>query len=155
MIVWSWDDEPNTQGISACRMSCDLFAQIILSLSSEHRSRERGTEKLEAHNALRMNCDEANSRSWILDTSSWQIHSHSNEIYLNEFPNVGPKFMFLAPTIVNFELGRLSLILGSGYQPIARMKISKLGCSLVVSPLGMFFNTSVQVMDVRTGGRTY
>ena len=60
----------NTQGISACRMSYDLFAQIILSLSSEHRSRERGTETLEAYNALRMNCDEANSRSSILDTSS-------------------------------------------------------------------------------------
>lgn len=63
--------------------------------------------------------------------------------------------MFLAPTIVNFELGRPSLIIGSSYQPIARMKISELGFSLVVSLLGMIFNTTVQVMDVRIGGRTY
>ena len=60
----------NTQVISACRMSCNLFAQIILSLSSEHRSRERGTENFQAHNALRMNCDEASGRSSILNTSS-------------------------------------------------------------------------------------
>ncbi len=63
--------------------------------------------------------------------------------------------MFLAPTIVNFDLGGLSLILRSSYQPVARMKISKLARSLVVSPLGMFFNSSVQVIDVRTDGRTH
>ena len=95
-------------------MSCDSFAQIILSVSSEHSSRERRTKKLQAHNALRMNCDEANSRHSISNTSSWQTHSHSHEIYLNDPPNVGPKFMFLASPTVNIELGDWVQSLGQG-----------------------------------------